>query len=239
MAVRRVALFTFVAMLLCFCASAFAQEYLQLTQYMNIEATADEPATSSVCKIFISPYAMKVDYGDGVVLLYIDEGSKLYVLYPDTKEFSQLDPETVKPFIENINAMSGEFEVTSEKTKREEKVAKSDTEVWNILASSPTFEMDITVNVSTEYVSIPVYDKCRIEMLKYQGKRAAIAREIIKTRGLVMKEDIATTIEGQLMTKSILTVEVDDDTIEETEFAIPADYKEIPITEEVFDKIFM
>jgi hypothetical protein len=217
----------------------FAQEYLKLTQVVNIEATADEPETSNICKIYISPNALKMDYGDGVVLLYLDAESKFYVLYPNNKEFSRIDLETVKPFIEQNDSMLGEFEITGSKTSREEKVAKSDTEIWDFLASGERFEMDISLSISTDYVSIPVYDKYRIEMMKYQGKRAAITREIIKTKGIPLKEDIATTMEGQLFTKSVITAEIDDDTIENSEFVIPADYKEVPITEEIFLKIFM
>jgi hypothetical protein len=239
MAVRRNTLFTIVSMLLCFCASVFAQEYLKVTQVVSIEATADEPGTSNISKMYISPNALKMDYGDGAVLLYKDAESKFYVLFPDNKEFSRIDLETVKPFIEQINSMMGDFEITGGKTAREEKVADSDTEVWNFLASGEKFEMDISVNISTDYVSIPVYDKCRIEMMKYQGRRAAITRELIKAMGLSLKEDIAVTMDGQLMTKSVITAEIDDDIIEDSEFMIPADYKEVPITEEVFKKIFM
>jgi hypothetical protein len=180
-----------------------------------------------------------MDYGDGVVLLYLDAESKFYVLFPDTKEFSRIDLETVKPFIEQIDSAFGDFEITGSKTSREEKVADSDTEVWDFLASGERFEMDISFDISTDYVNIPVYDKYRIEMMKYQGRRAAITREIIKTKGLPLKEDIATTMEGQLMTRSVITVEIDDDVIEDSEFVIPADYKEVPITEEIFQKIFM
>lgn len=239
MAVRRNVLFAIVSMFLCFCASMFAQEYLKLTQVVNIEATSDEPGTTTISNIYISPSALKMDYGDGMILLFTEAEAKFYVLFPDNKEFSRIELEAVKPFIEQINFMLGDFEITGGITKREEKVADSDTQVWNFLASGEKFEMDITVNISTDYVNIPIYDKCAIEMMKYQGRRAAITREMIKAKGLPLKEDIATTLDGQLKTVSVLTAEINEDPIEASEFVIPTDYKEVPITAEVFLKIFM
>jgi hypothetical protein len=237
--VRRNLLFTIVSLLLCFSASMFAQEYLKLTQVVNIEATSDEPGTTVISYVYISPTALKMDYGDGMILLFIEAEAKFYVLFPDRKEFSRIELEPVKPFIEQINSTLGDFEITGGITKREEKVADSDTQVWSFLASGERFEMDITVNISTDYVNIPVYDRCAVEMMKYQGRRAAITREMIKAKGLPLKEDIATTLDGQLKTVSVLTAEINEEPIEASEFIIPADYKEIPITAEVFLKIFM
>jgi hypothetical protein len=232
----------FLFLVLCFSVAIFAQEYFKLTQAVTIEASEalpDQQTQNLVATMSISPLGVKIDYGNDVVLLYIDAESKFYILYPERKEYSNLVMETINPFITSLNESMGGFEVKATQTKREEKVVDWDSVIWTVIASGEKFEMDIEIGIATDWEDIPILNRFYTAMMKYQGNRGAITKEILKAKGLSLKTDTAITMEGQLLTKSVITIEIDEEIIPDTEFQLPAGYTEVQLSEEVFKQVFM
>lgn len=234
--------FVFLFLVFCFSALLSAQEYFKLTQAVTIEASeapADQPTQNLVSTVSISPLGVKVDNGNGIILLYIDAESKFYVIYPEKNEYSTLTMEVINPFITNMNEMMGGFEAKATPTNREEKVVDWDSVIWTVVASGEKFEMDIELGISTDHEEVPMLNKFYTAMMKYQGNRSAVTKEMLEAKGLPLKMDVAITLEGQLMTKSVITIEIDEEIIPETEFQLPAGLTEVPLTEEVYRQIFM
>lgn len=232
----------FLFLVLCLTTGLYAQEYLKLTQAVTIEASEappDQPTQNYVSYLSISPNGVKLEYGDGNILLYVNADSKFYILNTDRKEYSNVDLQIVTPFVANLNETLGSYEVTAKQTGREEKVVNWEAVIWSVLASGEKFEMDIELGISDEFEDIPMLTAFYSAMMKLQGNRAAITREMLKAKGLPVKMDIAITMDGQLFTKSVVTAEISEDPIEDVEFQIPADYKEAPLTEELFRQFFL
>jgi hypothetical protein len=218
--------FLVLIVLLAISTIGYSNNYITVKSKMKCTSGAGWPPSDLSWTKWISPKGFRIDYGEGMHLLFIAEKSSFYLLYPDKKEYTKLQFNVIK---RSMTLIDETIEITKVKTQNTGKlgnIGQWKAEIWNLI---PQDNVKIEVWISKKFRIPPYFKKFSDEIIKFQGKVGLVTKEILKMDGIVLKRiATASTVLGSEYVTVFVVTDISTKKIPDSIFEIPKKYTEVP-----------
>jgi len=198
----------------------------KITQKTNTEGVMGQPPQEATQVTYISKDAVRSEMQGGMVSLYKADGN-FYFLFPDKKEYMELDWDKMNQLMSMAQGMMGDMTVDVNSTSEKQKVGSWNTSIWKADLKSKMFTMQMTFYQTMDLDIPDTYRAFQKEMMKMQGPMKKMVEAFEKMDGFTVKMDMDMQVMGQNVKSTMNITSVEEKTFPASMFEIPGDYKKV------------